>query len=599
MIVTENTKAFSVLLIEDNPGDQLLIKEQLNDACSEFSIRICSAMSEALEALDNENFDIIILDPGLPDSSGLGSLKSVLKTKTSTPVIVLTVNDSDEMGVLSIQNGAQDYLNKSELLPQSLNKSILYAINRNTLERDLTRSLRMYESAFEQAVVGFAHLSGSSLIHRVNQKFCDILGYSKDELLGKSIEDITFPDDLSKDLTEFNKLISGKIKYYSLEKRFIRKDGSIIWTNITRTTILNSENEGNYYFTTLEDITERKALLAEFHKQKAMLENIFSIIPVGISIMDSEGTLINNNKKFEEIWIGSEYKNINDHKKYRAWNPATGEQVPYKEWGSYKALKNKETTIGEILQIECFDGTKKVIMNSAIPLIIEDKVIAAVAVVEDITKLAETENELKKLLSEKDVLVKESNHRIKNNLQLMSSLLNLQAANSEDLYVKKVLFDSISRIASVSFLHDYLYRSSSLNAVNIRTYINKITEHIRKILLTEANNITMVQDIEDIEVRSGLAVAIGLVISELITNAVKYAFHRRKEGIVYLELKKNGKNIQLLLNDNGKGMNENINIKTAPSLGLQIVYAMISQYHGTIDYEVNKGTKFTISLPLK
>lgn len=594
-MIVENTKAFSILLVEDNPGDQLLIREQLNDACSEFRMVICPLMSEALEVLKTDTFDIIILDPGLPDSSGLASLKS-LTANTSTPVILLTINDSDELGILAIQNGAQDYLNKNELQPQSLNKSILYAINRHHLEQDLSRSFKMYESTFEQAVVGFAHLSDTFKFTRVNQKFCDILGYEKNELLGKSIKDVTYPDDLEDDLLKFEKLISGEIKHYNLEKRFIRKDRSIIWANINRSAIMNSGSD--YYFTTLEDITESKNLSLEFHKQKALLENIFSIIPVGICIINSDGTLLNNNKNFEEIWRGSKYKNIDDHQNYFAWHPETGKQISYEEWGSYKALKYKETTIGEILQIECFDGTKKVIMNSAIPLIFEGEVIAAVAVVEDITKLAETERELKKLLSEKEVLVKESNHRIKNNLQLMSSLLNLQAANSEDLYVKKVLFDSMSRIASVSFLHDYLYRSSSLSEVNIQTYVYKITDHIRKILLTDADNINIIKDIENFEVRSGLAVAIGLVLSELVTNAVKYAFHKKKGGIISIELRKNGKNLSLILSDNGKGMNKNIDIKTAPSLGLQIVYSMISQYHGSIDYEIDGGTKFTISLPL-
>ena len=472
---TLNLELLSVLLIEDNPGDQRLIKEQLDDIESaEVSLKICACTSEALEVLKSEKFDIIILDPGLPDSSGLDSLKSIRKIDTSIPLIILTINDADETALEAIRGGAQDFLNKNELRPRTLNKSIMYAINRHKLEQDLTSSLRMYESAFEQAVVGFSHISSSSVFTRINQKFCDILGYTKNELMGRSINDFTHPDDLKVDLPRFESLIASEIRDYSLEKRFIRKDGSVIWANITRTAIMDSQNGDSYFFTTLEDITERKSLLSEFLEQKALLENIFSILPVGIVIMDNEGNLISNNNKFDEIWTGSEYRNIGDHKKYRAWNYNTQKEIGEEDWASYKALKNKEATLGEILEIECFDGSKKVIINSAIPLIIEDRVIAAVALIEDITRLAETENELKKLLSEKELLVKESNHRIKNNLQLMSSLLNLQAANSEDLYVKRVLNDSINRIASVSFLHDYLFRSSGLSLVNVQTYIYKL-----------------------------------------------------------------------------------------------------------------------------
>ncbi len=599
-MIKEEIKLISVLLIEDNPGDQIIIKEHLNDlGRTNYELHACATMSDALESLCKAKFDIIILDPGLPDSKGLDSLQAIRKKNSSIPVLVLTINESDEMGINSIRQGAQDFLNKNELHPQNLNKSILYAISRNRLEQDLTESLKIYENTFEQAVVGFAHLSLSAEFIKVNQKFCDILGYTKDELIGQSIYDITYPEDLGTDLKNFKRLISGKIKHYSLEKRFIRKDGSIVWANITRTSISTPSNEADYFFTTLEDISEKKSLLLEFHKQKALLENIFSILPVGVCVMDKEGTMMNDNMKFSEIWTGSKYRNINDHEKYHAWKVDTGEVVKDDEWASYRALKFNETTLGEILKIECFDGSKKVIINSSIPLIIENEIIAAVTVIEDITKLAETENELKKLLAEKEVLVKESNHRIKNNLQLMSSLLNLQAVNSEDLYVKRVLNDSINRIASVSFLHDYLFRSSNLNSVNIQTYIYKITDHIREILIANSGSIKIIKDIENFEVKSGLAIAIGLVISELITNAVKYAFNNRKEGIISIELKKKDKNIILLLNDNGNGIKQNINLEEATSLGFQIVYSMVSQYHGSISYEVNKGTKFTINLPLK
>ncbi len=251
------------------------------------------------------------------------------------------------------------------------------------------------------------------------------------------------------------------------------------------------------------------------------------------------------------------------------------------------------------IKIECFDGSQKVILNSAIPLVIKDKVIAALSVIEDITRLAETENELKKLLIEKDMLIKESNHRIKNNLQLMSSLLNLQAANSEDIYVKEILNDSMSRIASVSVLHDYLYRSANINMVNIQLYIFKVTEHIRKILLSKSDKIKIIRNIDVFEVNSGLAIALGLVLSELVTNAVKYAFRNRKEGTIKIELKKQDGNIHLKISDNGTGIKQKIDLKAAPSLGLQIVYSLVAQYHGSIDYKVDKGTEFVIILPLK
>ncbi len=596
-----DTSVITVLLIEDNPGDRLLINEHLREGTrfSRFSIKSCDSLAEGLNLIKKEKIAVVILDLGLPDSTGLDSLRKLKELDDSIPVVVLTIDGSDEIGLKAIQSGAQDYVSKDEMQPKYLTRVIEYAVNRNELEQKLKNSLNLYTNTFEQAAVGFVHLSTNASFIKVNKKFCDITGYSKYELTGKSINDITFPDDLEKDLMNFEKLISGETKSYNLEKRFVHKNGSIVWANITRTAIFNNQDEIKFFFTTVEDITERKSLALELQEQKDLLLGIFDILPVGISILNNEGKLISNNKKHLDIWAGSEYRDINDHKKYRAWRADTKKEIMSEDWASYKALTKKETSIGEVLEIQCFDGSRKTILNSAIPLLKDGNVLAVVVAVEDISGLVEAEKKLKNLVAEKEVLVKESNHRIKNNLQLMASLLNLQLVNTKDKKIQSILSDSRNRLTSVSFLHDYLYRSSDLNEVNVQTYLYKIVDHIRSINDNDARKIKIVKDIDNFTISSSLAISIGLIINELITNAVKYAFKNKEKGLILIELKKEDRMILLILKDNGAGLPEKINLPKSKTLGFQIVHSMVSQHNGSIEYKMNDGAEFTIKLSLK
>ncbi len=601
MDIQVDTSVINVLLIEDNPGDRLLINEQLREGSqlSRFCLVTCSSLAEGISFIRKEKVEVIVLDLGLPDSTGLDSLKKLKDTDSSIPVVVLTIDHSDETGLMAIKYGAQDYIPKDEIQPKYLTRVLEYAVNRNKLEQELKESLSIYTNTFEQAAVGLAHLSIHAVFMKVNKKFVEITGYPENELIGKSINDITFPGDLENDLKNFEKLISGETKNYSLEKRFVHKNGSIVWTNITRTAIFNDRGEIKFFFTTIENITERKSLAIELQRQKDLLLGIFDILPVGISILNSKGELISNNKKHAEIWAGSEYRDIDDHKKYKAWRVDNGQEIKSNDWASYKALTEKEFCIGEVLEIQCFDGSRKTILNSAIPLVKDDNVLAVVVAVEDITGLVEAQNKLKNLLSEKDVLVKESNHRIKNNLQLMASLLNLQLVNTKDKKIQNILSDTRNRLSSVSFLHDYLYRSSDLNEVNVQTYLYKIIDHIRSINDNDARKIKIAKDIENFTISSSLAISLGLIINELITNAVKYGFKNKDKGLISIEVKKEDKKISLVLKDNGAGLPEKINFSKAKTLGFQIVHSMVSQHNGSIDYSMNGGAEFKIKLSLK
>jgi PAS domain S-box-containing protein len=274
MIIKEALNTFSILIIEDNFSDIQAIENYFKNLSEKkYEIVDCSTLSQGINLLKQHNFDAILLDLSLPDSTGVNALKTIRDAGFDIPIIVLTTGN-DESGLELIEEGAQDYLLKEQLRSDHLEKSLKYAFERKHLQLELNRSLKLYEETFDQAAVGFSNLSFDGKYIKINKKFAEILGYPKEELIKKDIEEITHPDDLEEDLKNLELLIKGKIESYKIEKRYIRKDGLIIWVSLSRTGIKLNRNEYEYMFTTIEDITERKKLeegLKSLIKEKQQL----------------------------------------------------------------------------------------------------------------------------------------------------------------------------------------------------------------------------------------------------------------------------------------------------------------------------------------
>lgn len=203
--------------------------------------------------------------------------------------------------------------------------------------------------------------------------------------------------------------------------------------------------------------------------------------------------------------------------------------------------------------------------------------------------------ELKTSLEEKETLLKEIHHRVKNNLALTIGLVKLQQAKIEDENTKKILKDIQERVYTMELLHRKLYESSNLNSINLKEYIINLVEDISKTYDYE-EEVSLKFDIDEIETTIEKAMPCGLIINELISNAYKYAFKNNKNPKLFISMKKEDKNLLLIIKDNGKGIDENIDIYNCDSLGLKLVNSICTlQLHGKIQYQNQKGAIFKIT----
>jgi len=343
-------------------------------------------------------------------------------------------------------------------------------LKRQEIETALRESEERFRTAFHQAAVGIAHVGLDGRWLLVNQRLCDIVGYTPAELELRTFQEITHPDDLEAALQYVHEMLIGNIQTYAMEKRYFRKDGSIVWINLTVSLTHTVAGEPKYFIAVVEDISDRK------HSQA----------------------------------------------------------------------------------------------------------------------------QLQASLVEKEVLLKEIYHRVKNNLQVISSLLNLQSEYIKDKQDMEIFQQSQQRIASMALIHEKMYQSPDLARIDFGEYIQDLVASLFSSYEVKEGKISLNFNL-DTHVLLGLDLAIpcGLIIHELVSNSLKYGFPQGGEGEIYIDIRQNHQQQFIItVSDNGVGLPPNFNFKNTASLGWQLVDALTYQIAGDINIKSHPGVEFQIIFPI-
>lgn len=207
--------------------------------------------------------------------------------------------------------------------------------------------------------------------------------------------------------------------------------------------------------------------------------------------------------------------------------------------------------------------------------------------------LLEMIDERKKI---EEIRKKEIHHRIKNNLQVISSLLDLESDKFEDEEVIEAFKESQNRVISMALVHEELYRSKDMESIDFSDYLMKLVNELSYSYAVNKEYIKIKMNVEPTFLDMDTAIPLGMIVNELVSNSFKHAFKQEKEGEIYVKLSLENKELTLIVGDNGTGFPENINFKETDSLGLQLVTTLTSQIDGIIELDRNKGTEFRITL---
>jgi two-component sensor histidine kinase len=242
------------------------------------------------------------------------------------------------------------------------------------------------------------------------------------------------------------------------------------------------------------------------------------------------------------------------------------------------------------------DGRKIPTIMSPRPLSdIQGSYVGSFAVITDITERKNAEDQIKASLMEKEVLLREVHHRVKNNLQVISSLLRLQARSAPGKEWRQIFAESQNRLQSIALIHELLYRSKNLADIDFRAYINSLTVQLFYAYGITGSRISLKIEVISAPMVINLAIPCGLIANELISNCLKHAFPPDRKGLITVSLASVNDEYEFVIADNGVGLPETVDIAGGQSLGLSLVNTLVKQLKGELEVRRSQGTQFRIN----
>ncbi len=467
--------------------------------------------------------------------------------------------------------------------------------SRQQAESERRASEERFRATFNQAAVGIAHVAIDGRFLLVNQKLCDILGYTQQELQSHTFQAITHPNDLDTDLEYVRQILAAEIQTYSMEKRYLRKDADHVWSNITVSLVHDTLGEPKYFIAVVEDISERKQAESALRQSEQRYRFLADGMP-------------------QIVWTAQPGSPVDYYN--QRWYDYTGmtfEQTQNWEWQSVLHADDQERCLdqwtkaletGSSYQIEsrfkrAMDGAYRWHLGRALPMRDSDgNIVLWVGTFTDIDDQKRTQEQLLLSLQEKEVLLKEIHHRVKNNLQIISSLLNLQSEHINEKQCINLFKVSQNRVESMALIHEKLYQSNDLARIEFADYIQDLVYSIFNSYQFDSSVITLNLKLEQVFLNIGSAIPCGLIINELVLNCFKHAFPAGHSGEIRIEFHPTSDNkYTLVIRDNGIGFPPDIDFRNTSSLGLQLVNALTNQLEGTIELNTNGGAEFEITFP--
>ncbi|ABQ26306.1 sensor histidine kinase [Geotalea uraniireducens] len=351
--------------------------------------------------------------------------------------------------------------------------------------------------------------------------------------------------------------------------------------------LLSSSIENHIYYTNMEKALEQERLA------EAKYRGIFENATEGIYQTTPEGRFISCNPATAAI-LGYDnpedvIENITDIRRQLYVTPQRREEL-YELMQSGSDVKNFE------VEFYRKDGSKLWVLLHTRPFFNEKHEIHYIdGIIQDITERKMAEEQLRGSLKEKETLLKEIHHRVKNNLQVISSMLHLQSARATDKEILMAFKESQSRVDTMALIHEKLYQSKDLTVIPMAGYIGDLITNLYISFGINDEQIKAVIKVADVNLNVSTAIPCGLIINELVTNCLKHAFPGGRTGEIVLSLQPQieGK-YELIVSDNGIGFPENADFSNTETLGLKLVISLISQLDGTIELDRAGGSTFTI-----
>jgi len=420
-----------------------------------------------------------------------------------------------------------------------------------------------------------------------NRTWLDAAGLkTTEEAAGKSDYDLPWEKQQADFFREVDRrIMESGIPEYDIVEPYLRADGTQAWAKTNKVPLRDAEDNIIGILGTYEDITERKRAEEALKMERQRLFDILEGMPMMVCLLTQDYHVVFANRAFREMFGESKGRHCYEY--------CYGKKEPCDFCQSYNVLKTGKPHFWEV---RTSDGV--IIDVYGFPFTDVDGTNMILEVDVDITERKQAEERLKASLNEKEILLRELHHRVKNNLQIICSLLNLQMNEVENEDIKETLRVTHHRIHSMALVHERLYQTTDLSRIEIEDYIQSLITVVSRAYDSNRLGIAFQVKCQKLHLGIDTAMTCGIIVNELITNALKHAFPSgwEKEKIVTVRFKetKHG-DVDLIVQDNGKGIPESVDIKNLKTLGLKLVQVLVEdQLGGKLKIESNGGSKFVM-----
>ena len=452
-------------------------------------------------------------------------------------------------------------------------------------EEEVRKHKKNYWQLVENISEGICVIDDKALTKFVSPSMADLLGYSIDDMLGKPLHYFMSEHFIAIYEIHLRRLELGYKEQGDFE--FIHKNGSLVYTRMESSPLRDSEENYIGAIASVMDITEHKRIDEQLKSTGRLLKTVFNSIQDNVAVIDRGYNILMSNIKDHDSLVSRD-SNENMHcYEYLMDKDKPCKDCPAAEvfkTGAFKIFERKNNSDNRIFDVRMFPILDD---NGSVTMVVQH--------LRDISDIKIAEERIRSSLQEKEVLLKEIHHRVKNNMQIISSILNLQSRYIRDKKDTEIFKESQNRVRAMALVHEKLYQSSDLANIDFSLYINEFTSYLFYSYNIDPERITLRVNVEDISFSIDVAIPLAQIINEVISNSIKHAFPGNRKGMIFIMLYKEPDGTYvLLIQDNGIGFPDELDTKKAETLGLQLIHALVLQLQGTISVNTKGGTTFII-----
>lgn len=439
----------------------------------------------------------------------------------------------------------------------------------------------------DDAIVGMT-LNG--MIQSWNRGAERVYGYRAEEVIGRSISLLCPPNRLDEVPAMLDRIANGE-HVRNVETVQRRKKGDRIDVSLTISPVKDPDGSVMGASAIARDVTEQKRIEAALRDSEARFRMMADTAPVMVWMAGPDTHITFINKRWLEFTGRRVQEEIGDN-----WFTGIHHDDLDRCRTSYlEAFKSEQPFFLEY-RLRRHDGEYRWIMDTGVPLFDESGRFGGyIGTCMDLTERKDMEDQLRRMLKEKESLLREVHHRVKNNLQVISSLLNLQSASIKDPLVNQLFRECQVRITSIALLHETLHRSSDLSRIKMGDYIRTLTGHLFRSYGVDPNVIVLELNVDDVEFDIDTGLTCGLIIDELVSNCLKHAFVDDGGGKVHIDLLDHmDGTFTLCVSDDGVGIPKDGVLNNPDSLGLELVSLLAEKLDGSTELKSGAGTEWQI-----